>query len=29
MGLEREDEILVREGVHYVTVFDKGAERTG
>ena len=29
VGLEWEDVILVREGVHYVTVFDKGEERTG
>ena len=27
VGLEREDGILVREGVHYVTVFDKEEER--
>ena len=29
VGLEGEDGILVREGVHDVTVFDKGEERTG
>ena len=29
VGLEWEDVIFVRKGVHYVTVFDKGEERTG
>ena len=29
VSLEREDGIIVREGVHYVTVFDKGEEMAG
>ena len=29
MGMEWEDGILVKQGVHYATVFEKGEEKTG